>query len=279
MKERKNQELDDTEAPGEEQSGGRSKKSLKSYIVSMTVLALSVLICVIVTVQTLVNGYVNIFGYSVFRVVTGSMEPTIPIGAVLLSRETGVDDVEVGDIICFRSRESSHYGSIVTHRVVSISEDENGKKYLESRGDANYSSDPYFVQEENLIGKVIWYTGKEGAFNKVLAFVSGKIGFLALIVIPILLIAGLILYGVGRNIRGELDEALVKLAKNKKSGPPSEPMPDKKDLLPGYSTLTEKDYNDIYETLKSELWKELSGNEKVSEGKTEYKGEKDSSDL
>ncbi|MBQ7670609.1 MAG: signal peptidase I [Clostridia bacterium] len=277
MKEKIDRELETASEEGSDAKG--KKKSLKSYIISMTILAISVLVCVIVTVQTLTNGYVNIFGYSVFRVVTGSMEPTIPVGAVLLSRSADVDEIEVGDIICFRSRESSHYGSIVTHRVVSISEDESGKKYLESRGDANYSSDPYFVQAENLIGKVIWYTGKEGVFSKVLSFASGKIGFLALIVIPILLIAGLILYGVGRNIRGELDDALDKLSKRKRQGENRSELPKEEDLLPGYSTLTKKDYDDIYETLKSELWKELYGNEKVSEGKTEYKGEKDSSDL
>lgn len=271
-------DVSDTDVSVPENS--EKKKSLKSYIFSIALLALAVVICAVVTVQTLVNGYVDIFGYSVFRVVTGSMEPTIAKGAVLLSRTADINEIEVGDIICFRSRESSHYGTIVTHRVVSISLDESGKIYLESRGDANNSSDPYFVQKENLIGKVIWHTGKDGFFNKVLSFVSGKIGFLALIVIPVLLIAGLILYGVGRNIRGELDEALDKLSKkqSENNGGASSP-PDPDDLLPGYSTLTKKDYDEIYETLKSELWKELYGNEKVSEGKTEYSGEKESSDL
>ncbi|MBR6916876.1 MAG: signal peptidase I [Clostridia bacterium] len=244
--------------PEEEYEG----KSPRMYFISMAALAASVLLCVVVTVQTLVNGYVNLFGYSVFRVVTGSMEPTIPVGAVLISKNTDIDDIETGDIICFRSREASHYGSIVTHRVVSVSTDGAGVKYLESRGDANNSSDPYFVQEENLIGRVIWYTEKGGVFTTLLSFLSGKIGFLALIVIPVLLIAGLILYSVGRNIRGELDEALEQLAKEQNS--------PENQLLPGYKTLTVKDYNDIYETLKRELWKELHRNAEASDDKTEY---------
>lgn len=254
---------------------GKGSKSFKAYVISTVVLVLAVLLCAIVTIQTLVQGYVSIFGYSAFRVVTGSMEPTMSVGAVLLSKDVDIRDVAVGDIICFRSRESSHYGSIVTHRVVSITASEDGSPMLESRGDANYSSDPYLVEENNLIGKVIWYTGKEGFFNKVLSFMSGKIGFLAVIVIPVLVIAGLILHGVGRNIRGELDDTLDMLSRDNKNSNKNEkkkdPSPD--DPLPGYKYLTRRDYNEIYEALRREIWKELNCNVEANERKTEYSGE------
>ena len=240
----------------------RKKSSRSLVIVSTTILVTAVLLCLIVMVQTLATGYTSFFGYSVFRVVTGSMEPTIPTGAVLICKSADIEDIEVGDIICFRSRESSHYGAIVTHRVASIQYDENGELYLESRGDANYSSDPYFVQKSNFIGKVTWYTGKEGVFTKVLSFVSGKIGFMAIIVIPILIIVALILQNAGKNIRGELDDAIEKLSKR-------EQLPDDM-VLPGFKTLTKRDYDEIYESLKRELGKELISRVNASEGKTEY---------
>ena len=150
----------------------------------------------------------------------------------------------------------------MTHRVISIRHDENGKLYLESRGDANYSSDPYFVQEENLVGKVTWYTGQDSFFTKILSFVSGKIGFMAIIIIPILLIVALILYNAGKNIRGELNRTLDKLSEKKKS--------PEDEILPGYTTLTRRDYEEIYQSLKRELWKELYGRVQTSEGKKEY---------
>ena len=260
----KKKDLDKTERSDDENSG----RSFKAYIISTVVLVFAVVLCAVVTIQTLVQGYVSIFGFSAFRVVTGSMEPTIKVGAVLLSKKTDIEEIEVGDIICFRSRESDHYGSIVTHRVVSIKRDAAGKILLESRGDANYTSDRYDVEEGNLIGKVIWYTGREGFFNKVLSFMSGKIGFLAVIVIPVLVIAGLILHGVGRNIRGELDGTLEMLSKEKRKKPPQD------ELLPGYKYLTRKDYNEIYETLKRELRKELTSHVEVRERKTEYREER-----
>lgn len=239
----------------------KNKKKSIPVIISTVVLCAAVLLCLVVTIQTLAKGYTSFFGYSVFRVVTGSMEPTIPTGAVLICKSDEIENVEVDDIVCFRSRESSHYGAIVTHRVASIRFDENGNILLETHGDANYSSDPYFVQKENYIGKVTWFTGKEGVFTKVLSFISGKIGFMALIVIPILIIVAFILQGVGRNIRGELDSALERLAK--KDSPPDD------ELLPGYKTLTKRDYEEIYESLKRELGKELNSRVKANNRENE----------
>ena len=255
--------------PAEERKKRKSRRRRPRAMVALStaLLAATVMLCLVVTIQTLVTGYTSFFGYSVFRVVTGSMEPTIPTGAVLICKSTEIEEIGVGDIICFRSRESSHYGSIVTHRVASIQYDDSGERFLESRGDANYSSDPYFVQKDNLIGKVTWYSGKEGVFTKVLSFISGKIGFMAIIVVPILILVAFILQSVGRNIRGELDEALEKLAKADEKSEDS--------LLPGYLTLTVRDYEDIYESLKSELGKELSSRAKTNQRKNENTERKD----
>lgn len=227
----------------------RKRHRLK-HIISTAVLILSVLLCLYVTVNTLVTGYTSFFGFSLFRVVTGSMEPTIHVGAVLVCQATDIEDIGVGDVICFRSRESSHYGYIVTHRVVSVQKDSDGTILLESRGDANYSSDRYYVRSENLIGRVRWHTGDEGVFTKMLEFLSGKFGFLLFIAVPVLVIVGLILQEVGRNIRGEMNKALRQLSKERKEAALDE-------LLPGYQTLTVRDYNEIYEMLKKEIRKEL----------------------
>ena len=255
------------------ENDGESKGSMKGYVISTVVLALSVVIALYVAIQTLAFGYTTFFGFSIFRVVTGSMEPTIPVNAVLVCKSTDIEQIKVSDIICFRSRESSHYGSIVTHRVVSIQEDGNGELHLESRGDANYSSDPYYVTKDNLIGAVVWYTGQEGVLTGVLKFLTGPVGFIALIVFPILVIAGLILQGVGRNIRNEIDATLEKLAKTKRDPEPEEELP-KEDPMPGYKALTQRDYDELYEKLKNEFRKELNDRAEGSEAKTEY-SEKD----
>ncbi len=248
----------------------RASKPVVLYVLSSAVLIIAVALCLVVTVQTLVNGYTRFFGYSIFRVVTGSMEPTMSVGTVLICKNTDIRDIEPGDIICFRSRESSHYGYIVTHRVASVIDDGKGNIYLESRGDANQSSDPYYVESENLLGRVTWYSKKDGVFNKMLDFLSGKIGFFAIIVIPILIVAGLILQSVQRNIKGELNKTVAQLAKAEKEKEKADKEKEKQKntqddenskVLAGFETLTKQDYEEIYNSLKSELWKEMKDRE------------------
>lgn len=236
--------------PSESENETSQRKDIKGYIVSNVILVLSVVICLIITVITLAKGYVSICGFSMFRVVTGSMEPTVPVGAAVLCRSESIDNIELNDIVCFRSRESDHYGVIVTHRVVAIQNDENGEIMLETRGDANFVSDSYYVNETNLIGIVIWYSGKESVITNMLSFVTGKTGFFACIVFPVLLVAGLALRSAVKNLRRDINLALDELSKIESGA--------ENDLLPGYQTLTVSDYNDIYNTLKQELLEELN---------------------
>ena len=68
------------------------------------------------------QGYVQFFGNSLFRVVTGSMEPTISTGALMITREVDINTIALNDIVCFRTQEAAIWGKIVTHRVVEILE-------------------------------------------------------------------------------------------------------------------------------------------------------------
>ena len=123
------------------------KKQKTPFVKFMSVFTTVLLIaaiafCFTVVFQIQTKRYVSIFGFSVFRVITDSMEPAIPVGALILNQETEIDNVKIGDIICFRSMESYMYGSIVTHRVVDI-KTIDGKIALTTRGDANNSEDSY----------------------------------------------------------------------------------------------------------------------------------------
>lgn len=243
---------------------GDKKRFSKKYIVSSVILLLSVLLCVLVVTMVLTRGYVNCFGYSMFRVVTGSMEPTMPVGTAVINKSVDINDIEPGDIICFRSRESSHFGVIVTHRVVSKQTDSTGEVLLETRGDANIVSDVYFVSKTNLIGRVIWFSGKESVLTNMFSFISGKLGFFACIVFPVLLIAGLVLQNTVKNLKKEINRAMEEISKNENSDASF-----KAQLLPGYETLTKEDYEEIYQILKQEISEELKNRVEESDSKTE----------
>ena len=224
----------------------------KIYIISSVFLAIAATICLLISIQVVSKGYVTIGGYSMFRVVTGSMEPTISTGSLLLCKNTKIEYVEVGDIVCYRTKISEIYGSIVTHRVIDKQKDNDGNIYLETRGDANASSDPYYVDSWDLVGTVKWYSGEKNIMNDILAFISSKVGFLMCVALPILLVSGMIMQSAVKNLRKDL--ALVRSELKAE-----EAAIDKSQLLPGYTTLTYADYELIYESLKREILEELDG--------------------
>lgn len=158
-----------------------------------------------VVVQVTTNGYVSIAGKSMFRVVTGSMEPTIKTGALLLCDETNIEDIRLDDIVCFQSNNQMLRGEIITHRVVDI-KNIDGTLRLTTQGDANVAEDALYVTKEKLLGKVVWYSSESNIIAKVISFMNGKIGFLACIVLPVLLISGLVLRESMVNIQRELME-------------------------------------------------------------------------
>lgn len=92
-----------------------------------------------------------LFGYEVFGVLSGSMEPEIQTGA-LAYVDTNVksEDMEVGDIIAFYIKDENTY---VTHRVVDINEDE---RTFITKGDANEVIDFSPIPFSQVIGETTY---------------------------------------------------------------------------------------------------------------------------
>lgn len=135
----------------------------------------------------------TLFGNSFMVVVSGSMEPTFPVGTLILSREVTPGQVEKGDIITFYGTVGSTTG-IITHRVVE-KEGAGDGALLYTRGDANASQDPNPVTREGLIGKVVWQSLLLG---RVVALLRQKYVFLAIIIIPL---AGIVVANIIKLVR------------------------------------------------------------------------------
>ena len=172
--------------------------------VSTTILLIvAVIFCFTVVFQIQTKRYVSIFGFSVFRVVSDSMEPAIPVGALILNKQTDIENIQIGDIICFRSMESYMNGNIVTHRVVDM-KTINGKIALTTRGDSNNSEDSYYVVADNFIGKVIAITGEDSFLLNAYSVLTSGIGFFTLIIIPVVILASIILHENLKKIQKEM---------------------------------------------------------------------------
>lgn len=153
-------------------------------------------------------------------------------------------------------------GKIITHRVVAIVPGTEGQLLLETKGDANLTKDADYVTESNLIGRVIWHSKEGNVFAGMLTLMTDKIGFLACIVFPILLIAGLILRDCVKNIRRELQDAAQELEKQEETCPDAQQdMWETADAGETKQAFTPEDYQELCDRLRTELIEELKQGE------------------
>ena len=142
------------------------KNKIFSKVLNTIIIAVTAVFCgfmIYVTVSTAKGNTVNIFGKSVLRIVTGSMEPSIHVGDCIVVEKVDSSELKKGDIIAFVSVQPDIYGIIVTHRIYGT--DENGN--FITKGDANPTADSTEVSADRIIGK---YIGKAKVFRWLYSF-------------------------------------------------------------------------------------------------------------
>lgn len=158
-------------------------KILNCLSVLIIVLSIGVLLTVVLTKS---GEAPNFLGYSLFRVMTGSMEPTIPTNSLIVVKRVSVSELKTGDVISFYSRDPSLRGEVNTHRILNVERIEE-KLCFETKGDANNIKDKYVTQEEDVIGKVVFSSKKLGTFVRLL---SNPLIFVPLIILPLVILLG-----------------------------------------------------------------------------------------
>ena len=156
-----------------------------------TVLLLLVVgICIPLTVPRLL-------GYQIYSVISGSMEPEIPVGSLLYIRATLPEEAAVGDVVAFYGSGGS--GAIITHRVV---ENRVLPRELITKGDANQEQDRNPVPYIAFIGTVERSIPGAGVLAEVFTSRTGKMAASGFIMAAVLLyvLAGIL---EGNGGRGE----------------------------------------------------------------------------
>ena len=93
---------------------------------------------------------VGIFPIKPVAIASGSMEPELYIGDVVMIQKCNANDVNVGDIIEYQMD-----GYTIIHRIIEKTQ-RKGEYYFITKGDSNNSEDIEEVRENQLIGKVIF---------------------------------------------------------------------------------------------------------------------------
>ncbi len=116
-----------------------------------------------------------------FKIVqSGSMEPTLPVGSVVVVAPAA--SYGVGDMITFGSDTGARIPT--THRVAAVEREGGSVRYV-TKGDANEEPDSGLVSYDMVIGRVVGVVPRLGF---ALDFARSRNGFLVTVVIPAALI-------------------------------------------------------------------------------------------
>lgn len=97
----------------------------------------------------------RVSGAQTYTVLTGSMEPQISPGALVVVRPAPAEPLRAGDVITFQPYSGTP--AVVTHRITGVYQDMSGQTRLYTRGDANNSPDDWSLVPEQVRG-TLWYS-------------------------------------------------------------------------------------------------------------------------
>jgi len=175
----------------------RIMKKIITWLINLVLALLVVLGVVLLFSMIPLRG-----NYKLLVVTSGSMEPLISTGSVVVVRPT--DHYQVGDVITYRARGNVEKDKIVTHRIIDVEWVGGAEDSYVVKGDANETADPYPIKKSEVIGK---YYYKVAGIGYIVGYAKTLPGIVVIIVL-----ATIIIYEETKKIKKEI----FKIRKNNK---------------------------------------------------------------
>lgn len=100
-----------------------------------TMLLIILLAVVIVMFNARISGEApSVFGYQIFRVSSGSMEPELMIGDVIIVKDADASDIQKGDIVTYKGEEGEFRDKFITHKMIEDPQLVDGKYVFHTQG-------------------------------------------------------------------------------------------------------------------------------------------------
>lgn len=132
------------------------KKTILEIIIDIFLICILIIASVITTLSGIIimkknlapDEVPDIMGMKPFIVLTGSMEPEIKSGDLVVVKEANEKELKINDIIAFRYTKED---VVLIHRIVGIEENE-GKILFTTKGDSNETEDKLNIEYKNIEG-------------------------------------------------------------------------------------------------------------------------------
>lgn len=135
---------------------------------------------ILLALAALLIVLVQVTGWRIDTVLSGSMEPSISTGGMVIIRPAVADDIHIGDIIAFSNGKEE-----ICHRVMEVQA--GPSLVFITKGDANRAADLIPVTAENVHGKVFFSVPLLGYFAH---FVRTPVGLVLTFLLAALLLIG-----------------------------------------------------------------------------------------
>jgi signal peptidase len=137
----------------------------------------------------------SVFGYKSLTVVSGSMEPTLGVGSVVIDEVISPLEARPGDIVTFKDPLRPRQ---LTHRLQKVRV-EGDTVYMVTQGDANDVPERWTVQRDGQIGRVVAHLPKLGYVRSWMSSRYARLGALGVV----LLLGALMLVDLWRPTKPE----------------------------------------------------------------------------
>ncbi len=123
-----------------------------------SILVAVLFITLIITFISRISGKTpEMFGISLLRISSNSMEPELMVGDIILIKDTDIEEIKEGDIISYRGEKGSYAGKIITHMVLTAPtfSEADGIYYLTTAGIIEGAHADPEIKETQVIGKLV----------------------------------------------------------------------------------------------------------------------------
>lgn len=142
---------------GQEKEGKRQGKLGKITMLIGILLCVALIPLLVVNVTLIAKSFINteeipdFMGYKPFIVLSGSMEPAVMTGDLVITQSVDPAALQAGDVIAYR------YGqeTVITHRIRQVTEKDGLRAFI-TKGDANNVEDNVMPTEDLVEGKLLW---------------------------------------------------------------------------------------------------------------------------
>ena len=152
----------------------------------VVVFAVLMMVFTVVSVNTFDRSDRSLFGYKAFIVLSDSTKATdFDAGDLVLVKEVDPATLEEGDIIAYTSQNTSNFGETVTHKIRTLTVDENGNPGFITYGTTTDTDDETIVTYDFVIGK---YQTKLKGVGSFFQFLKTTPGYICCIFVPFALL-------------------------------------------------------------------------------------------